>query len=132
MKLDLKKNLAANTLGVGRDKVKFNTERLEEIKEAITRQDIKDLVKSGAISVRENKGRKKNVTRKHRRRAGSIKKKVNKRKQEYVKLVRKLRRHLSELMKQGRLDKDKNKELRKQIRNRKFKSKRNMKEHMGN
>jgi large subunit ribosomal protein L19e len=130
MKLDLKKNLAAKTLGVGKNKVVFNTARLEEIKEAITRQDIKDLVKSGAITIKENSGRKTNVARKHRRRAGSIKKKVKNRKQEYVKMVRKLRKHLSELMKQGRLDKDQNRELRKQIRNRKFKSKRNLKEHL--
>ena len=131
MKLDLKKNLAAKTLGVGRDKVKFDVSRLDEIKEAITRQDIKDLVKSGAIKVCENKGRKRNVARKHRRRAGSVKKKVKKRKQEYVRMVRKLRGYLHELVKQGRLDKDTNRELRKQIRNRKFKSKRNLKEHMG-
>ena len=130
MKLDLKKNLAAKTLRVGKNKIIFNTSRLEEIKEAITRQDIKDLVKNGAITIKENKGRKRNVSRKHRRGPGSIKKKVNKRKQEYVKLVRKLRNHLKELTKQGQLDKEQNKELRKQIRNRKFRSKRNLKEHI--
>jgi len=49
MKLDLKKNLAAKTLKVGRDRVQFDNTRLEEIKEAITRQDIRDLATSGAI-----------------------------------------------------------------------------------
>ena len=130
MKLDLKKNLAANTLGVGKSKVVFNTDRLEEIKEAITRQDIKDLVSSGAIMVKENKGRRKNVKRKHRRRQGSIKKKVKRKKQEYVKTVRKLRNYLGELVKHGTLDKEKNRELRKQIRNRRFRSKRQLKEHL--
>ena|SRR3989344_662733 len=130
MKLDLKKNLAAKTLGVGKGKIVFNVSRLDEIKEAITRQDIKDLVKSGAISVKESKGRLKKVKRKNRRRAGSIKMKVKNRKQEYVKLVRKLRKHLNELSKQGRLEKEDRKELRKQIRNRKFKSKRNLRDHL--
>jgi large subunit ribosomal protein L19e len=130
MKLDLKKNLAVKTLGIGKDKVVFSNDRLDEVKEAITRQDIRDLVKSGAIVIKDNVSRKKNVTRKHRRRAGSIKKKVNKRKQEYVKMVRKLRKHVSEMKKQGKVDPEKSKELRKQIRNKKFRSKRNLKEHM--
>ncbi len=130
MKLDSKKNLAVKTLGIGKAKIVFNTNRIDEIKEAITRQDIRDLVSSGAISIKENKGRKTNVKRKHRRGEGGIKKKVKNRKQEYVKMVRKLRNYLNELMKQGKIDKETNKELRKQIRNRKFKSKRNLRDNI--
>ena len=44
MKLDKKKTIAARVLNVGKDRVWFNPERLQEIKEAITRQDIKDLI----------------------------------------------------------------------------------------
>jgi len=130
MKLDSKKNLAVKTLGVGKSKIVFNTDRLDEIKEAITRQDIKDLVSSGAISIKENKGRKTNVKRKHRKGEGNIKRKVKNRKQEYVKMVRKLRNYVKELVKQGKVDKETSKELRKQIRNRKFKSKRNLRDNI--
>ena len=130
MKLDSKKNLAVKTLGVGKSKIVFNTDRLDEIKEAITRQDIKDLVSSGAISIKENKGRKTNVKRKHKKGEGNVKRKVKNRKQEYVKMVRKLRNYVKELVKQGKVDKETSKQLRKQIRNRKFKSKRNLRDNI--
>ena len=109
-------------------RVEFNINRLEEIKEAITRQDIKDLVKGGAIKIKEPKGRKKNVKRKQRRRAGKIKLKVNSRKQEYVKITRKLRRYIKSLKDQEKITKEKHIDLRKQIRNRIYKSKRHLME----
>ena len=110
--------------------MQFNTSRLDEIKEAITRQDIRDLVASGAIKIKENLGRKKNVPRKHRRGPGKIKKKVKTAKQDYVKITRKLRYHIKELKKQGKLENEEYKTLRKKIRNRAFKSKRNLKENI--
>ena len=58
MKLD-KKQLVARTFNVGIDRIVFNKERLAEIKEAITKQDIRDLTKDGAITIREIKGRRK-------------------------------------------------------------------------
>ena len=128
MKLDLKKRLAANTLGVGLGKVEFQTDRLDEIKEAITRQDIRDLVASGAIKIKDPKGRKKNVKRKNRRKTGKIRKKVNTRKQDYVIMTRKLRKYISELRKRGKLETEAYKEIRKKIRNRIYKSKRNLRE----
>ena len=41
MNLSKKKKLAAKTLGVGKGRLQFKQENLNEIKEAITRQDIK-------------------------------------------------------------------------------------------
>jgi len=41
MKLDKKKNLAKRVLNVGKERIIFVKERLSEIKEAITKQDIK-------------------------------------------------------------------------------------------
>ena len=46
MKLEGKKDLVARTLGVGKGRIVFNVQRLEEIKQAITKQDIKDLVQA--------------------------------------------------------------------------------------
>jgi len=128
MKLDLKKKLAAKTLKVGLGRVKLDTERLDEIKEAITRQDIKDLVASGAISVKDVKGRKTNVKRKHRRRIGKIKIKVNTRKQDYVKMTRKLRKYVVGMEREGKIDKETKTDVRKKIRNKVYKSKRHLKE----
>ncbi len=130
MKLDLKKNLAAKTLSVGKDRVQFDNARLDEIKEAITRQDIRDLVTSGAISVKQPKGRKKVEKRKHRRRIGKIKKKVKTKKKEYISITRKLRKYVTGLKRQGNIDKEKHKELRKGIKNRSFRSKRHLKENL--
>ena len=52
MNLRKKKALAARTFGVGVSRVEFMEPRLEEIKEAITKQDIRDLVKDGAIKIK--------------------------------------------------------------------------------
>jgi large subunit ribosomal protein L19e len=127
MNLANKKELAAKTFKVGKDRVVFVPERISEIKEAITRQDLKDLQQIGAILIKEVKGRKANVSRKNRRGAGKIKLKVNKRKQEYVIITRKLRAYAAELKKQGKLTSEEVTEIRKRIRNRAYKSKANLK-----
>ena len=128
MKLDTKKRLAARTLKVGLGRIEFNIDRLDEIKEAITKQDIKDLKESGAIKIKEVKGRRTIVKRKTRRRAGKVKVKVKKRKQEYVKLTRKLRDFIKKMKDQGKVDKETYKDVRKKIRSKVYKSKRNLRE----
>ncbi len=131
MKLNLKKNLAAKTLNVGKERIIFDSQRLEEIKEAITKQDIRDLVANKAILVKEPMGRRKNVKRKTRRRVGKIKKKVKNAKQEYVKITRKLRKFVKNLKDKERISSEDYKDLRKQIRNRKFRSQSQLKENLG-
>jgi large subunit ribosomal protein L19e len=128
MNLAKKKDLAAKVLGVGKGRIIFIESRLPEVKEAITRMDILDLHKSGAIRVREVNGRKKIIKRKNRRRVGKIKNKVNTRKAEYVTITRKLRKFVRGLVRVGAIDKERNQDIRKQIRARKFKSKRHLKE----
>lgn len=130
MNLAKKKELAAKVLGVGKGRILFAEGRLNEIKDAISRQDVIDLHKDGAILIREVAGRKVNVKRKNRRRVGKVKMKVNNRKQEYVIITRKLRTFVRGLFRTGRIDNEKRKELRKQIRARKFRSKRQLKEHV--
>jgi len=130
MKLETKKSLAARTLGVGANRIAFNVERLSEIKEAITKQDIKDLMSSGAIIIKEKKGRKKIERRKTRRRAGSIKQTVKEKKQNYVKLTRKLRTYLSNLKSRSKLSTEELKQLRKEIRASNFRSLAHMKERL--
>ena len=128
MQLNKKKGLAARTLKVGKNKIIFNKQRLDEIKEAITKQDIKDLVNDGAIYINKAKGKKKKIRRGTRRREGSIKVKINKRKEEYINLTRKLRALLFKLRKKGILTAEEYLKLRKEIRARAFRSKEHMKE----
>ena len=128
MNLIRKKMLAAKVLKVGKGRIVFVEEHLDEIKEAITRMDILDLRKSGAIRIREVGGRKKIVKRKNRRGVGKVKKQAKNRKAEYVIITRKLRKLVRGLVRSGKIDREENREVRKQIRARQFKSKRHLKE----
>ncbi len=127
MDLSKKKELAARTLRVGVGRIMFNTNRIDEIKEAITKQDIRDLVVAKAIFVREIKGRKSNEKRK-RRRAGSIRMKPNTRKRDYIVLTRKFRAYISELRKQGKVTGEQFLNIRKEIRSKQFRNKAHLKE----
>jgi large subunit ribosomal protein L19e len=128
MNLRKKKALAARTFGVGLARVEFVEARLDEIKEAITKQDIRDLYKDGAIIIKNIKGRKRNKNKNKSRSRGNIRKRVNKRKREYVTITRKLRKHLAEV--KEKLTEKEREDIRKKIRNRFFKSKSHLKEHI--
>lgn len=130
MNLKKKKALAVRALGVGKKRIVFLKPRLSETKEAITKQDIKDLQKEGAIVVKEIKGRKKNIKKKTRRSPGNIRKKVNTRKRDYVIMTRKLRRYVAEMKTQGEVSKEESDDIRKKIRNKIFRSKAHLKEYI--
>jgi large subunit ribosomal protein L19e len=120
MNLKKKKALAARTFGVGLARVEFVEPRLDEIKEAITKQDIRDLHKDGAIIIKNIKGRKRNKNKIKNRNKGNVRKSVNKRKSEYVTITRKLRKHLAEVSE--KLTEKEKKDIRKKIRIRFFRS----------
>ena len=128
MNLGKKKSLAARTFGVGESRIKFLEPRLDEIKEALTKQDIRDLHKDGAIVVLPIKGRKILLLKKKNRSVGNVRKKVNKSKQKYVKLTRKLRRHLYEI--EEKLTKKEKETIRNKIRNKSFDSKSDFKAYL--
>lgn len=130
MQLAKKKNLASKVLNTGKNRIIFSQENLNEIKEAITRQDISDLYKAGAIKIKEIKGRKKRKKRKNRRGPGKIKKKVKNSKQEYVKLTRKLRKYAKFLLNMKRIDKEKYRKIRRMIKASRFKSKKHLDENL--
>ena len=130
MNLNKKKALAVRTLKVGKERIVFLEPRLDEIKEAITKQDIRDLQKEGAIFIKEIKGKKKNK-KKSKRSTGNIRKKVNKKKQRYLTMTRKLRKYVAEMKKQEQLSKEEVIDIRKKIKNRFFKSKTNLREYIG-
>jgi len=129
MNLRKKKALAARTFGVGENRIEFIKPRLDEIKEAITKQDIRDLHNDGAIIIKPIKGRKKSTRRRGKKGAGNVRKKINLRKRNYVLLTRKLRKHVSET--RSKMTDKEVEEIRKKIRNSFFKSKGHLKEHIG-
>jgi large subunit ribosomal protein L19e len=128
MNLGMKKVLAAKVLGVGKDRIIFVPQSLGEIKEAITRQDISDLHKSGAILIREERGRLKTVKRKHRRGIGKVKKKAINKKRVYMTLTRKLRASAMGLLRMKKINKDQYRNIRKMVRASRFKSRRHLME----
>jgi large subunit ribosomal protein L19e len=129
MNLGKKKALAARTFGVGLERIVFVKPRLEEIKEAITKQDIRDLHKDGAIKIKNIKGIKTVAGKKKKRTTGNVRKKVNKRKREYVVITRKLRKYLAGV--RDKMTDKERKDIRKKIRNRFFKSQSQLKAHIG-
>lgn len=56
MELGLQKRLAASIGGCSKKRVVFDVERLDEIKEAITKVDIRGLIKDNAIKIRKKRG----------------------------------------------------------------------------
>jgi len=130
MNLIKKKRLAAKTLKVGKNRISFSPSNMSEIKEAITKQDIKDLHSEGIISIKPVKGRKKIKKRKTKRGPGKIKKTINKRKQIYVKITRKLRLYVKQLKKLGIIDQKLFTELRNKISMRDFRSKAHLKDYL--
>ena len=119
--LRMKKSLIANVMKIGLGRVILNESRLDEIKEAITRQDILDLIRDKAITVRAPNGRKEK-TKSGRRHAGSIRKKVKTRKEDYVQRVRKYRSYIANLKKQNKISNERYNELRKKIKQNTLKS----------
>jgi large subunit ribosomal protein L19e len=130
MNLRSKKVLAASALNVGKNRIYFNPERLSEIKEAITKQDIISLKQDGIIEVKPIHGRKTLVKRKRSRGPGKIKRKVKTRKRDYVRLTRKLRRYLKGLKQKGTIEHAVYKDLRKKIKMSSFKSLSGFKEYI--
>ncbi|MCX6749440.1 MAG: hypothetical protein NTW17_01695 [Candidatus Pacearchaeota archaeon] len=129
MNLSKKKKLTKKTFNVGEDRIVFLESRLEEIKDAITKQDIRDLQKSGAIIIKERKGRK-TIEKRKSRSIGNIRKKARKRKREYIILTRKLRAYLKSSEAEEKFPKESLKEMRNKIRNKYFRSKSHIKEYL--
>ena len=129
MKLD-KKRLAARALNVGVERICFNKERLAEIKEAITKQDIRDLAKDGALFVREVSGCRRHGRSKQRRRTGSFRKKVDTSKRDYVTFIRGARRVIAHAKEQGTLSNEHAQLLRKEIRSGRVNAKAMLRERM--
>ena len=128
MNLRNKKELAARTFGIGKKRIAFVESRKDEIKEAITKQDIRNLVAGGAIIIKNVKGRRK-IRKRRKKGVGNIRRVVKERKKEYVIITRKLRNYAKHAASQ--ISKENLKKIRKNIKNRVFKNKMDLKKYIG-
>lgn len=105
--LKKKRELVARILNVGSNRVKFEPDKLDDIADSITRDDIRSLIKNGVIWTSKPKGTSRSrakakleVKKKHGRGPGSKKGRKTARtgkKELYVKKIRTLRYHLKVL-----------------------------------
>ena len=112
MKLDVKKRLAAEILGVGINRVWVDPARAADVSAAITRDDVKRLIEQGAIRAKQKRGvsrgrfRELAAKRERGRRRGVGSRKGAKharlpKKAGWIQTVRPLRSRLRELKKEG-------------------------------
>jgi len=106
--LSLQKRLAANILKVGQSRVVMDPDHFEDIKNAITRSDIRKMINHGYIKVKKTKVKKPDLYKKKRkkgagRRKGAKGAKVTK-KRDWINTIRPLRRMLKDLRDKGTID----------------------------
>lgn len=113
----LQKRLAADMTKVGKNNIKFNIEYLDDIASAITRNDIRRLIKDGKIIVEKKKGisggrlkekKEKRKKRGEKRKSGSRKGPAGARrgkKELWVMKIRKMRLYLKYLRDNDIIDK---------------------------
>ncbi len=120
--LKAQKRLAADVMGVGKRRVWLDPDELDEIAEAITREDIRELVDLGIIQAKDDKtnsrgrARERNKKRSygHRKGQGSRKGKAGARentKDSWVSRIRAQRARLKELRDEGTIDRTQYREL---------------------
>jgi len=113
--LSIQKRLAAEILGVGVSRIRIDPSRIDEVAEALTREDIKKLIKDGVISVKPVHGNSRARWRyiheqmKKGRRRGLGKRKGVKtartdKKEVWMNRIRKMRRFLRYLRDNGVID----------------------------
>lgn len=115
MNLKIQKELAAKVAKVGVHKIILNPVRYEDLKEAITKADIRALIKDGAIKIEQERSpsrqraierhlqRKKGRQRGHGKRKGQ-KKARTPRKQQWVRKIRILRTTLRKYRDEKKVD----------------------------
>ncbi|MFW6320870.1 MAG: 50S ribosomal protein L19e [Halohasta sp.] len=120
--LGAQKRMAADVLGVGKGRVWLDPEEQEEIAEAITREDIRELVDQGIIRAKNTQGNSRGRARErdakrsygHKKGQGKRKGKAGareSRKDSWVSRIRAQRKRLKELRADGTIDRTQYREL---------------------
>ncbi|MGB9719172.1 MAG: 50S ribosomal protein L19e [Candidatus Anstonellales archaeon] len=121
------KRLAADIMRIGMNRVRIKPDSLGKVKEALTREDVKALIKDGIVYKVPPKGNASLNKRTKKKRAGKRKgaKYSRKgRKSAWMERIRSLRSYLAKLLKEGKLDKSKKREIYAKIKGGHFKGKR--------
>jgi large subunit ribosomal protein L19e len=142
MNLRNQRRLAAEVLGVGARRVAFDEDRLEDIAEAITRDDIRLLINNQAITVKPVKGisrgrarlrkEKKKASgsgRGHGSRKGTKKSRTPKKKA-WIGKIRAIRDELRKMKERKELDEGMYRSLYRQAKGGLFHSRRHLREHV--
>lgn len=135
------KRLAADVMKVGQNRVRIDPDRLEEVAGAVTRGDIRKLVKGGVITaeqkqgVSRGRGRKLDAQKAKGRRVGPGSRKGAKyarlpRKERWMALIRALRGELRELRDAGAIDRHTYREYYVRAKGGQFRSRAHMVNHM--
>ncbi len=121
MQLKLQRRLAADILGVGENRVRFDQERLEDVADAITREDVRALIEEGAIYAAPVRGQTRNRVKETRVRKGGKYATLTK-KERWIMRVRPQRRYLRRLRDRGIIDRSLYRKLYLQVKAGRFKS----------
>ncbi len=109
LKLTFQKRLAADLLKCGVHRVKIDPEKLEDVLDAITREDVKGLIKDGVIYKEQKKGVSRARARRRKKKGPGSRKggKYSRlsRKEQWMRRVRAQRRKLRELRDRGLITK---------------------------
>ncbi len=104
----LQKRLAADILKVGQSRIVMDPEHLEDIKNAITRRDIKRVIAKGYIKAKRSKVKKPKLYQKKKKRGPGRKKGSSgarlTKKERWMQTIRPLRKMLKEMRDKGTLD----------------------------
>jgi large subunit ribosomal protein L19e len=129
MALTTVKRLAADIMKIGVNKVRIAPESIGRANEAITRNDVRDLIKDGVVYRAEIEGRRSNSEKRGRKGHGKRKGRKNARtnaKDAWMARVRSQRAYLKQLVSEGKLPKEYKRETYMRVKSGIFKSKKAM------
>lgn len=141
MNLKNQRRLAAQLLKCGENRVWMDPDNLEEIKKAVKRSDIKNLIKHGLIRKKKERGisnarlkkrmmqKKKGRRRGHGSRKGKATARLPK-KRKWIKIIRPIRAYLRELRDSGKIDRKTYRLYYRRAKGGQFKSKAHVKLHL--
>jgi large subunit ribosomal protein L19e len=135
MDLSLQRKLASEILGVGKDRIWIDPNKIQDVSKALSRSDVLDLIDKGIIRVKQVKGQSrtwanyiKKQKKKGRRRGSGSRKGGRKarldKKESWIKRIRAIRNLLRELKEKNIIDKKLYRDLYKRAKSNEFKSKR--------
>ncbi len=141
MDLKSQKRVAADILGSGVNRIRIDPEMLEDVSKAITREDIRYHISTGAISAKPEKGisrgrlhkkaeqKKKGRRTGHGHRSGSKGARMGK-KEAWMRKIRAIRDELKKMREKRDIDSSEYRKLYRQVKGNLFHSRRHLREHV--